>query len=216
MAEILRFIKQGSLKNLDTQFLQNFKKLKNPRFYIIALKKFIDNLFYDQDALKDAFNRWKNIINEENLKYIKSKLLYAIYRNHKEDKLRNIILKYKDQNAKDILKENNDEYPEDIKQLLEHYFHIWKNILPSDLKEILDGEKIVIAKNQMKQFKKDKYKDQIEEFERRIKEEEEALKRKYELKDNDLIIMDQKGNIVDIREWRNDPLKRVIVIRYRQ
>ena len=52
----------------------------------------------------------------------------------------------------------------------------------------------------MKDFKKDKYKDQIEEFERRVKEEEEALRRKYELKENDLIIMDQKGNIIDIRE----------------
>ena len=28
--------------------------------------------------------------------------------------------------------------------------------------------------------------------------------------------MDQKGNIIDIREWRNDPLKRVVTIRYRQ
>ena len=64
-------------------------------------------------------------------------------------------------------------------------------------------------------FKKDKYKDQIEEFERRVKEEE-ALRRKYELKENDLIIMGQKGNIIDIREWRNDPLKRVVTIRYRQ
>ena len=68
----------------------------------------------------------------------------------------------------------------------------------------------------MKDFKKDKYKDQIEEFERRVKEEEEALRRQYELKENDLIIMDQKGNIIDIREWRNDPLKRVVTIRYRQ
>ena len=45
-----------------------------------------------------------------------------------------------------------------------------------------------------------KYKDQKEEFERRVKEEEEALRRKYELKENDLIIMDQNGNIIDIRE----------------
>jgi len=216
MAEILKFIKQGSLKNLDPNFLENFRKLRNPRYYIIAIKKFIDNLFYNQEALKDAFTKWKNLINEENLVYIKSKLLYAIYKNHKEDKIRNIILKYKNKKPEEILKENNGEYPEDVKLLLDHYFRIWKSILPSDLKEILDGEKIVIAKNQMKQFKKDKYKDKIEEFERRIKEEEEALRRQYELKENDLIIMDQKGNIIDIREWRNDPLKRVITIRYRQ
>ena len=61
-----------------------------------------------------------------------------------------------------------------------------------------------------------KYKDQKEEFERRVKEEEEALRRKYELKENDLIIMDQNGNIIDIREWRDGPLKRVVTIRYRQ
>ena len=215
MAEILKFIKQGSLKNLDPTFLQNFRRLKNPRYYIIAIKKFIDNLFYNQSALKEAFEKWKNKINEENLVLIKSKLLYAIYKNHKEDKIRNIILKYKDKKPIDIIKENNGEYPEDIKVLLDHYFKIWKNILPSDLKEILDGEKIVIAKNQIKQFKKDKYKDQIEEFERRVKEEEEALRRQYELKENDLIIMDQKGNIIDIRNWRNDPLKRVVTIRFR-
>ena len=216
MAEILKFIKQGSLKNLDPNFLQNFRKLKNPRYYIIAIKKFLDNLFYDQEALKNAFNRWKNLINDENLVYIKSKLLYTIYKNHKEDKIRNIILKYKDKKPEEILKENEDQYPEDIKVLLDHYFQKWKKILPADLKEILEGEKIVIAKNQIKQFKKDKYKDQIEEFERRVREEEEALRRQYELKENDLIIMDQKGNIIDIREWRNDPLKRVVTIRYRQ
>ena len=216
MAEILKFIKQGSLKNLDPNFLENFRKLRNPRYYIIAIKKFIDNLFYNQEALKEAFNKWKNLMNEENLVYIKSKLLYAIYKNHKEDKIRNIILKYKEKKPEEILKENNGEYPEDVKHLLAHYFNIWKSILPSDLKEILEGEKIVIAKDQMKQFKKDKYKDKIEEFQRRIKEEEEALRRQYELKENDLIIMDQKGNIIDIREWRNDPLKRVITIRYRQ
>jgi len=91
--------------------------------------------------LKEAFNKWKNLMNEENLVYIKTKLLYAIYKNHKEDKIRNIILKYKKKTPEEILKENNGEYPEDIKILLDHYFRIWKNILPSDLKEILDGEK---------------------------------------------------------------------------
>ena len=34
MAEILKFIKQGSLKNLDPNLLQNFRKLKNPRYLL--------------------------------------------------------------------------------------------------------------------------------------------------------------------------------------
>ena len=215
MAQVLKFMKQGSLKNLDTILLKKFAEMKNPRYYIIAMKKFVDHVFYNIDALKEAFNKWKNFINEENLVYIKTKLLYAIYRNHKEDKIRNIISKYKDKSPFDILKENNGEYPDDIKLLLEHYFKIWKSILPEDIKEILNGEKIVINRSKLQQFKKDKFKDKIEEFERRVKAEEEALRRQYELKDTDLIIMDPKGNIVDIREWRNDPLKRVVTIRYR-
>jgi len=215
MAQVLKFMKQGSLKNLDKILLKKFAKMKNPRYYIIAMKKFVDHLFFDIEALKDAFSKWKKFVSDENLIYIKTKLLYAIYRNHKEDKLRNIITKYKDQKAADILKENNGEYPEDIKTLLEHYFKIWKSILPYDIKEILNGEKIVIDRSKLQQFKKNKFKDQIEEFERRVKAEEEALRRKYELKDNDIVIMDTKGNIVDIREWRNDPLKRVVTIRYR-
>jgi len=215
MGQVLKFMKQGSLKNLDTVLLKKFSKMKNPRYYIIAMKKFVDQIFYNIDALKDAFEKWKKFVTEENLIYIKTKLLYAIYRNHKEDKMRNIISKYKDQSPVDILKENNGEYPDDIKLLLEHYFKIWKSILPEDIKEILNGEKIVINRSKLQQFKKNKFKDKIEEFERRVKAEEEALRRQYELKDSDLIIMDPKGNIVDIREWRNDPLKRVVSIRYR-
>ena len=216
MAQVLKFMKQGSLKNLDTVLLKKFSKMQNPRYYIIAMKKFVDNLFFDIEAMKEAFAKWKNYVSDENLRYIKAKLLYAIYRNHKEDKLRNIISKYKDKTVADILKENNGEYPEDIKTLLDHYFKIWKSILPYDIKEILNGEKIVINRSKLAEFKKGKFKDQIEEFERRVKEEEEALRRKYELKDNDLVIMTAKGNIVDIREWRNDPLKRIVTIRYRQ
>ena len=91
--------------------------------------------------------------------------------------MRNIISKYRDQRPADILKENNNEYPDDIKLLLEHYFKIWKSILPADIKEILNGEKIVINRSKLQQFKKNKYKDKIEEFERRVKAEEEALRR---------------------------------------
>lgn len=142
MSQVLKFMKQGSLKNLDTVLLKKFSKMQNPRYYIIAMKKFVDNLFFDIEAMKEAFAKWKNYVSDENLRYIKAKLLYAIYRNHKEDKLRNIISKYKDKTVADILKENNGEYPEDIKTLLDHYFKIWKSILPYDIKEILNGEKL--------------------------------------------------------------------------
>ena len=59
MGQVLKFMKQGSLKNLDKILLKKFTKMKNPRQYIIAMKKFIDNLFYNIDALKDAFSKWK-------------------------------------------------------------------------------------------------------------------------------------------------------------
>ena len=212
--QILKFMKQGSLKNLDKILLKEYANMKNPRYSIIATKKILDTLFYNKDALKEAFTKWKNLKNKEDLALIKARLLYSIYKNHKEDKIKNILSKYKDKSPSDILKENNGEYPEDIKFLLKHYFDIWKNNLNDKNKQILDEEDIIVKKNLVKKFKENKFKDKLKIL-NKTGTGEEDLRKKYELKDNDLIIIDPKGNIIDVKEWGKDPLKRLFLIRYK-
>ena len=214
--QTLKFMKQGSLKNLDKLLLKEYAQMKNPRYSIIATKKILDTLFYNKDALKDAFNKWKNLKNEEELAKMKAKLLYNIYKNHHDDKIKNILSKYKDKSPTDILKENNGEYPDDIKSLLKHYFDIWKNILDNNYnKKMLDGDDIIVKRSAVKKFKENKFKNKLDSNNLKGKDAED-LKNKCEIKDNDLIVIDPKGNVLDVKEWGKEPLKRLFLNRYKQ
>ena len=57
----------------------SLKNIKNPRLYSIALRKFVMNLFHKNiDLLRDAFNKWKKIVNKEKITFIVPKKKYQI------------------------------------------------------------------------------------------------------------------------------------------
>ena len=104
--DLTEIIKKFFKFNLGEEFLDRLDRTRNPertqmklvRIYKIKEKN-------DKNLLRKAFDKWRNIINKESVKILKSKLIYKIY----------------DKNIS-----GSD------KELLNRYFQKWKNITFKD------------------------------------------------------------------------------------
>ncbi len=162
------------------------------------------NLFNkDIDLLRDAFNKWKKVVNKEKMTYLKSRFFYSLCKkndnkiNEKDDGVVDAI------NKIDNLRKNkglhlDKEYPNEIKNILSLYFNKWRG--GQNLRsKFFFGKKVVSLPNDLQRFafKKDKI---SENFIRA-------------LLDN---IPDKEKENIDIREWIKNPLRRALIIRYRR
>ena len=101
ISDLIDLIKKIFIQNLGDEFLDRLDKTRNPnrfknrlmRFYKMREKK-------NKDLLRKYFDKWRNNVQKENVKKLKSKLIYKIY-------------------DKDSRKD---------KELLNKYFQRWKNI----------------------------------------------------------------------------------------
>ena len=203
LGDILKFIRGASLNNLRGDFIETLKSVKNPRLYSIALKKFLMNLFHKNiDLLRDAFNRWKKVVNKENMNLLKSKFFYSLCK--KNDK------KNKEEengiseaiNTTDNLRKNKKfnlkgEYPDEVKNILSLYFNRWRGG-PGVRSKFFFGKKTVsLPENLIKLvFKKDKISENFIES----------------LLDN---IPEEKKED-EIKQWIHNPLRRMFLLRYRK
>ena len=99
--DFINILKKTLIKNLGDEFFDKLDKYRNPeRFKNRLLRLYKMREKDNKNLLKKYFDKWKDAINKENVKLLKSKILYKIY----------------DKNNSNI-----------DKDLLNKYFQIWKN-----------------------------------------------------------------------------------------
>ena len=204
LGDLLKFVRGESLSNLNGNFIESLKNIKNPRLYSIALRKFVMNLFHKNiDLLRDAFNKWKKIVNKEKMTFLKSKFFYSLCKkNDKKNKEQDDGVSEAINNADNLRKNKvlnfGKEYPDEIKNLLSLYFNKWRG--GQNLRtKFFFGKKIVSLPGDLQKFvfKKDKV---SENFIRALLEN---------------IPEEEKENL-DVNKWIKHPLRRALIIRYRR
>ena len=204
LGDLLKFVRGSSLTSLNGNFIESLKNIKNPRLYSIALRKFIMNLFHKNiDLLRDAFNKWKKVVNKEKMTFLKSKFFYSLCKkNDKKNKEEDDGVSDAINNIDNLRKKKSlnlgKEYPDEIKNILSLYFNKWRG--GQNLRnKFFFGKKTISLPNDLQKlvFKKDKI--------------SEAFIRA--LLDN--IPEEEKENI-DVSEWIKHPLRRALIIRYRR
>ena len=200
LGDILKFIRGSALTNLSGDFIEALKSVKNPRLYSIALKKFLMNLFHKNiDLLRDAFNKWKKIVQKENINLLKSKFFYSLCKkNDKKNEEENDGVSDAINNVNNLIKKKkmnfNSPYPNEVKNILSLYFHKWKGDKNLSLQKYFIDNKIVSLHDNYKKyiFKKDKISESfIQTLLNNIPEKD-------------------KENFI------KHPLRRMIVLRYRK
>ena len=204
LGDLLKFIRGASLNNLKGNFIDCLKNIQNPRLYSLALRKFVMNLFNKNiDLLRDAFNRWKKVVNKEKMIFLKSKFFYSLCKKNDDKIEKNDDGVIQAINKIDNLRKNKNlnfekEYPNELKNILSLYFNKWRGGQTVRTKFFF-GKKIVSLPNELQKlaFKKDKI---SENFIRTLLEN----------------IPDKEKKNIDIREWIKNPLRRTLIIRYRR
>ena len=118
-ADILRKV---FVKRIGNEFLDRLNKTKNPERYKKTLKKIVRKKDTGKKyELRKAFDKWRNIVKNENVKKLKYKIIYKIYEKTHKDRRKEILNKYfqrwKNKTFKDRIKNyQNDLNKANVKQ----------------------------------------------------------------------------------------------------
>ena len=154
------FIKKVFVRKFGDEFLDKLDKTRNPKYVkkkLLKLYKLNDK--DNKKLLRKAFDKWRNIINKESVKMLKSKLIYKIYDKNISGQDRELLNKYFQKWKNLTFKDNLRKYKKDLdrmnsmhndtkilyvksvvnnldkrtnKDLLREYFNKWKRILDLD------------------------------------------------------------------------------------
>ena len=174
--DLVDLIKKIFIQNLGDEFLDRLDKTRNPdrykrRLYKLYKKKERDN----KDLLRKYFDKWRKNINKENIKILKSKIMYKIFDKNTFGKDKELLNKYFQIWKNKTFKDNLKKYKSDLKKinskqedtkrifvksivkgldkrtkqdLLREYFNRWKKLAQLDKKNDYDinKKKIMLTK----------------------------------------------------------------------
>ena len=154
--DFVDIIKKTFIQNLGDEFLDRLDKIRHPNY---IKKKFLE-LYKkaeqgNKDLLRKAFDKWKNIVQKEKVKMLKSKLIYKIYDKNISGQDKDLLNKYFQKWKNLAFKDNLRKYKDDLdkmnsrhndtkslfvksiisnidkrtnKDLLREYFNKWKKL----------------------------------------------------------------------------------------
>ena len=158
--DLVDFIKEVFVRKFGDEFLDKLDKTRNPKYVkkkLLKLYKLNDK--DNKKLLRKAFDKWRNIINKESVKMLKSKLIYKIYDKNISGQDKELLNKYFQKWKNLTFKDNLRKYKKDLdrmnsmhndtkilyvksvvnnldkrtnKDLLREYFNKWKRILDLD------------------------------------------------------------------------------------
>ena len=176
--DLVDYIKEVFIRKFGDDFLNRLDKARNPKYVkkkLLRLYKLNDK--DNKKLLRKAFDKWRNIINKESVKMLKSKLIYKIYDKNISGQDRELLNKYFQKWKNITFKDNLRKYKKDLdrmnsmhndtkilyvksvvnnldkrtnKDLLREYFNKWKRILDldRDKKNKADKKSLLLSKIQ--------------------------------------------------------------------
>ena len=169
-------IRKLFVKKIGPEFLDKLGKAKNPdkckqSLSVLVKKRDKDN----KDELRKAFDKWRKIVQNENVKKLKYKIIYRIYEKNHPDRSKDLLNKYFQIWKNKTFKDNLRRYKNDLNKinskqqdttrlfvksivngldkktkndLLREYFNRWRKIVDLDKNEDYqkNKKKIMIAK----------------------------------------------------------------------
>ena len=174
--DLVDYIKEVFIRKFGDDFLNRLDKARNPKYVkkkLLRLYKLNDK--DNKKLLRKAFDKWRNIINKESVKMLKSKLIYKIYDKNISGQDRELLNKYFQKWKNITFKDNLRKYKKDLdrmnsmhndtkilyvksvvnnldkrtnKDLLREYFNKWKRILDldRDKKNKADKKSLLLSK----------------------------------------------------------------------
>ena len=171
--DLIDLIKKVFIQNRGDEFLDRLDKTRNPdRFNRKIYKLYKKREKNDKDLLRKYFNKWRKQIDKENIKILKSKILYRIFDKKNSGKDKELLNKYFQRWKNKTFKDNINKYKKDIdllnikqedtkrifvksivkgldkrtnKDLLREYFNKWKKITELDRnKDLLTNKKKIV------------------------------------------------------------------------
>ena len=158
--DFVDLIKKTFIQNLGDEFLDRLDKVRHPNYIkkkLLKLYKKADQ--GNKDKLRKAFDKWKNIVQKEKVKMLKSKLIYKIYDKNTSGQDKDLLNKYFQKWKNLTFKDNLRKYKDDLdkmnsihkdtkslfvksivnnidkrtnKDLLREYFNKWKKLTDLD------------------------------------------------------------------------------------
>ena len=117
ISDLIDLLKKIFVQNLGDEFLDRLDKTRNPnRFKNKLMKMYKIRENKDKDLLRKYFDKWRNNVQRENVKLLKSKLIYKIYdKNSTKDK--ELLNKYFQRWKNKTFKDNLLKYKSDLKKI---------------------------------------------------------------------------------------------------
>ena len=111
-------IRKLYVNHYGDEFLDKLRQTKNPDRYKISLTKIVKKRFIDnKDDLRKAFDKWKKFVQNENIRRLKSKIIYKIYEKLHPNKDKEILNKYFQIWKNKTFKDNLRKYKNDLNRL---------------------------------------------------------------------------------------------------
>ena len=117
ISDLIDLIKKIFIQNLGDEFLDRLDKTRNPnRFKNRLMRLYKMREKKNKDLLRKYFDKWRNNVQKENVKMLKSKLIYKIYdKNNTKDK--ELLNKYFQRWKNNTFKDNLRKYKFDLKTI---------------------------------------------------------------------------------------------------
>ena len=169
-------IKDIFVRHLGPEFLDKLGKTKNPEKCKKTLSKIVKKKDTNKkDELRKAFDKWRKIVQNENVKKLKNKIIYKIYEKNNSDNNKNLLNKYFQRWKNITFKDNINKYKQDLhiintkqqdttrlfvksivtgldkrtnQDLLREYFNRWRKIIDLEKNENYqkNKKKILLSK----------------------------------------------------------------------
>ena len=108
-------IRKVFVKRIGNEFLDRLNKTKNPERYKKTLKKIVRKKDTGKKyELRKAFDKWRNIVKNENVKKLKYKIIYKIYEKTHKDRRKEILNKYFQRWKNKTFKDRIKNYQNDL------------------------------------------------------------------------------------------------------
>ena len=116
--DLMDLIKKVFIQNLGDEFLDRLDKTRNPdrisrRLYKLYKRKERG----DKDLLRKYFDKWRKNINKENVKILKSKIMYKIFDKNNSGVDKDLLNKYFQRWKNITFKDNLNKYKTDLDRL---------------------------------------------------------------------------------------------------
>ena len=174
--DLMELIKKMYIQKYGDDFLDRLDKTRNPdRFKRRLIKLYKIREKNDKELLRKYFNKWRQKVLEDNVKYLKSKIMYKLYDKNTSGQDKELLNKYfqrwKNLTFKDNLRRFKTDYnkivskQEDTKRLfvksivngldkrtnkdlLREYFNRWKKLtdLGKNKDEGINKQKLLLSK----------------------------------------------------------------------